>query len=126
MLTLRQEHLDAFAACYRRTFVDHMVQHLKYKFPTQCEELGDQRIRARIADGVERAKRYEINAQPDVARFIRFMFTIGPEFDLSPTEPWIRPILEETEVPASERLDRIRYEGRQRRQDKKMAPKPPV
>ena len=119
MFTLRQQHLDALAESYRETFEDHMVAHIRVKFPAQFEELGERKVRERVWDGVERAKRYEIRAQKDVARFIRFMFGIGPNFDTARKTAWVRPILEDKEVPASERLDRIRAEARERRREER-------
>ena len=115
MFVMRQNHLEAFEAGYRDTFEDHMVQHVAAKFPTEYEELGEERVRGRIEDGIKRAERYEICAQPDVARFIRFMFAIRPDFDTSRKTAWAQPILEDTSVPAAERLDRIREEARAQR-----------
>jgi hypothetical protein len=119
MFKLRQQHLDAFAAAYRESFQDHMIAHLREKFPDQCEELGEQKLRERIADGIERANRYDIRAQKDVARFIRFMFGIGPNFDTARKTAWVQPILKDKDVPASERLERIREEARQRRREER-------
>lgn len=116
MFVIRQEHLDAFAESYKETFEDQMVQHLRVKFPAQCEELGEPKTRQRIGDGIERSRRYEIRSQADVARFIRFMFTLGPEFDTARKTRWVIPILEDSDASASDRLDRIRAEARERRQ----------
>ena len=58
-----------------------MVLHIQARFPSQFEDLGEDKVRRRIQDGIERAERYEIRTQADVARFIRFMFGIRPDFD---------------------------------------------
>ena len=119
MFTLRQAHIDATAAVYREIFEDRMVRHLAVKFPTECEELGEEKVRDRIGDGVARSKKYEIRAQPDVSRFIRFMFAIRPDFDTARQTAWVRPILEDTEASACDRLDRIREEARKQRRAKR-------
>lgn len=115
MFTMRQQQTDVFAADYRQTFEDRMVQHLRIRFPTKCEELGEEMVRDRIRDGIKRAARYEIKAERDVVRFIRFMFGIRPDFDSSRKTPWAGPILKDTKVPAGERLSRIKTVARERR-----------
>jgi len=107
------------AAVPRETFEDRMVRHLAVKFPIECEELGEEKVRSRIRDGVTRAKKYEIRAQADVSRFIRFMFAIRPDFDTAVRTMWAQEILEDTEASASDRLDRIREEARTRRRASK-------
>lgn len=119
MFTLRQAHIDAMASKYRVTFEDRMVRHLAVKFPTECEELGEEKVRDRIRDGVTRSKKYEIRAQTDVSRFVRFMFAIRPDFDTAWQTDWALPILKDTEAPASDRLDRIREEARKQRRAKR-------
>lgn len=115
MFVMRQHHMEAFEEGYRETFEDRMVLHLEARFPSQFDELGEEKVRRRIQEGVDRAARYEIRAQVDVTRFIRFMFAIRPDFDTSRKTGWARPILEDTSVPAAERLDRIREEARAQR-----------
>jgi len=115
MFVMRQHHMEAFEEGYRETFEDRMVLHIQAKFPIEFQELGEEKVRSRIEEGIERAERHEIRAQSDVARFIRFMFTIRPDFDTSRKTAWARPILEDTDVPAAERLDRIRDEARAQR-----------
>ncbi len=115
MFVVRQGHFDAFAESYNETFEDRMARHLPIKFPAQCDELGEQGLRRRIRDGVERAKRHKIQSQTDVARFIRFMFTLGPDFDTARKTNWVRPILADSDASAGQRLDRIRAEARERR-----------
>ena len=58
MFVIRQEHLDAFAESYNETFEDRIVQHLRVKFPAQCEERLDQiRAEARERRQADRQKK---------------------------------------------------------------------
>lgn len=124
MFTLRKEHTEAFAENYRIEFEERMVSHLRVRFPSQFDQYGEDKVRKLIWEGVERAKRYGIRAQPDVARFIRFMFAIGPDFDTARKTAWIRPILEDTSVPAADRLERIRQDGRAQRRASRLGQQP--
>ena len=117
MFVVRQQHLDAFAAAAYESFEDRMVLHLKSRFPSECEELGDPGVRDRIAEGVERAERYEIRAEKDVATFIRYMFGLRRDFDRSRKTAWAGDVLRETDVPATERLARIKEISREKRSE---------
>jgi hypothetical protein len=113
MFVMRQSHLEAFDEAVTEGFEDRMLGHLRARFPQECEELGEEGVRRRIRDGAKRAARYEMKSERDVARFIRFMFGIRPDFDKSRKTQWAADILKNTEVPAAERLDRIKIAARE-------------
>ncbi len=115
MFTIRQAHMDAFSEASRGAFEERMVGHLRSRFPEQCQEAGEERVRQRINDGIKRAARYDIRTERDVATFIRYTFGIRPDFDTSRKTPWARPILEDRECPATERLRRIKVAAREHR-----------
>jgi hypothetical protein len=71
-------------------------------------------VRKRIWDGVERAGRYEIRSEKDVATFIRYMFGLAPDFDTSRKFEWVGPILKDTKLSATERLDKIKTVAREK------------
>ena len=112
MFKLRQAHIDAFEEVHRQTFEDRMVRDIAERFFSQYESLGDEAVRERICDGMERAPKYEIHAQADVAKFIRLMFGIGPDFDTSRKTRFARDILAQTERSAGARLDEIKTQAR--------------
>lgn len=104
--------MDAFSRSAVETFEDRMVETLGARFPSECEELGEEGVRQRIRDGMERSASYEILTERDVAHFIRLMFGIRPDFDTSRKTSWVKEILEDTETPANERLTNIRQTAR--------------
>jgi hypothetical protein len=108
MFTLRQQHIDSFEAMYRETFEDRMVRDIAERFYPQFEAMGEEKVRDRISDGIERAARYDIYAQRDVAQFIRLMFGIRPDFDTSRKTPFAAEILQQTDRPVAERLEEIK------------------
>lgn len=120
MFVLRPAHMEAFARSCRETFEDDMTREISARFPSAIEDLGEEAVRERIRQGMERADRYAISTPADRARFIRFMFTLGPDFDTARRTRWAGAILEDTTVPASARLDRIRDEARRRRADERV------
>lgn len=119
MFVLRPEHLEAFAQSYRDAFEDRMVREVDQRFPSKFDEMGEEAVRAQIRAGVDRSLKYGISAPPHVARFIRFTFALGANFDTARRTAWARPILEDDSVPPGARLDKIREEARKRRTQKK-------
>jgi len=113
---LRKEHLDAFALAAREGFEDRTAAHLQSRFPQECEELGEEEVRERIREGIERAGRYDIHAEKDVATFIRYMFGLAPDFDTSRKFEWVGPILRDKELSPTERLDKIKAVAREKRE----------
>jgi hypothetical protein len=112
MFVIRSQHMDAFSRSATETFEDRMVESLGARFPLECEELGEEGVRERIRDGMERSSSYEIIAERDVAHFIRLMFGIRPDFDTSRKTPWAKEILEKTQNSAGERLTNIGHTAR--------------
>ena len=115
MFVLRQRHLDALARVAWESFEDRMADMLRQRFAEQCDELGEEVLRQRIADGIDRAERYDITAERDVATFLRYMFGLRPDFDTARETSYAGKILREKDVPASERLARIKTAAREQR-----------
>ena len=113
MFKLRQGHLDEFEEGYRTTFEDRMLRDIAERFYLQFQELGEEKTRERIREGMERAGQYEIRTQRDVARFIRMMFGLRPDFDTARQTRFAGDILKQTDRPAAERLDEIKAAARQ-------------
>ena len=107
MLIMRHQHMEAFSRTAVESFEDRMVARLGIRFPAECEELGDEGVRERIRDGMERSTQYEIRTERDVAHFIRLMFGIRPDFDTSRKTAWAKEILKDTQLPANQRLSTI-------------------
>jgi hypothetical protein len=115
MFIMKDRHFEAFKRIAQQGFEDRLVIHVRDRFPAECDALGEDGVRDRIRDGIDRAARYDIVAERDVCRFIRFMFGIRPDFDTSGKTRWAGEILNDLESPASDRLDRIRKEASQQR-----------
>ena len=113
MFVMKQPHFEAFRMVAAEGFEDRMVTHLRTKFRRECEQIGEDDVRRRIQDGMKRSGRYEIRSERDVARFIRLMFGIRPDFDTSRQTRWAAEILAETDVRPAERLDRVEAAARE-------------
>jgi hypothetical protein len=113
--------MDAFAGSQRDRFVEHMERHLRSRFPEDCETLGENGVRKRIEEGMEGAATYGIRVERDVATFIRYMFALGPGFDVAPETAWAGEILKDKTRTPAQRLDAIRERARSERSARRVA-----
>lgn len=123
MFVLSDKHMEAFAKSQRDRFIDHMERHLESRFPDDCRKLGAKEVRKRIEEGIEGAASYDIRAERDVSTFIRYMFALGPGFDLAPQTAWAGEILKDRKRPAADRLEAIRERAREERRAQRFAAK---
>ncbi len=103
VFTLRDAHLEAFAAAARESFEDRMLAHVRLAFRARHDELGAVESRRWVRSGIERAADYGITVERDVSRFIRLMFQLGENFDRGQA----RAMLARRDVPAALRLNRV-------------------
>jgi hypothetical protein len=93
MLIIRHEQMDAFRGHMLKQFEDLMVAHLTEYYPLKCKGLGQEKLLQVIHYGIERAKKYAIDVELDVSRYICLMFTFGKDFDRNKEIPWASRIL---------------------------------
>lgn len=113
-MKIRDEQLEAFTEDRTAKFEQYMVDHLRRWIPDQCAELGQEEVRKRIRNGIDRAAMHDIYGQRDLARFIDLTFVLGPRFVQGPEHPWARRILEDKRVTPTEKVDRLCDEANRR------------
>ena len=112
MLSMRKEQMKAFSEYMRKSFEDRMVKHIAQTFPAEYEEMldpetGDKPVRELVREGVERASRYEVTSERNVAMFIELMVDLSRDFDKRPQTAWTCEILEDPELPEDGKMDAI-------------------
>jgi hypothetical protein len=107
MLSIRPEQLHALTAPAREAFLARMLPHVKRYHPRQAAELGDDGVRDAIRAAVAAADRYGMRIEYDISRFIDLWFALGFDFDVSPRHPWAAPLLAESRLTPSQRMDRL-------------------
>ena len=105
--TISDAHMKAFSEQQRLRFEDDMVAHLKGAYPDKAAKMGEAWLRELVQEGIKNAKGYNIILERDVARYIKFMVEISPDFDESEETPWAKEILTRRMMTAQAKLDRI-------------------
>jgi len=113
MLRIRQVQMEVLAAHARRVFEDRLIRQLRrhypqaLNFPSFDTGPGDAPLRALVRSGIERARRYGVTSERDVARFVELLIRMGTDFDQRPSLRWARSMLEDSSLPAPARIELI-------------------
>jgi hypothetical protein len=91
MLIIRPEQLKVLSAYARENLQARMLEHARRFFPAQCKALGELEAQAFIALGVERAKRYNLDTEAEICKYLNLMFSFGREFDTE--QDWAARVL---------------------------------
>ncbi|WP_164017518.1 hypothetical protein [Pyxidicoccus trucidator] len=107
MMRIRREQLDVLALTRREAFIDRLVAQLRKHWSEECEALEDAALRERVGDAIDRAAKYELRAEVDMARYVNVTLALGPAFDEDPRYPWARAILEEEAFTPGKKVERL-------------------
>jgi hypothetical protein len=91
MLIIREEQLRVLGEYARADLEARMLAHLARFFPARCAALGEQETRSLIAHGVERAKRYSLDTEAEICKYLNLMFSFGRDFDTE--QDWAAQVL---------------------------------
>lgn len=106
-MRIRPVQLTAIADGLHPEFVDDMQQHLRAHFPAELASLGDEPLRERVLESLERARDYELTRSDDLRRFLNLAAAFGWDFDRE--RPWVGEYLRDRSIPQpSERLNRVK------------------
>ncbi|AKT41731.1 hypothetical protein [Chondromyces crocatus] len=106
MLIIHAEQVVALARAEVNGFEDRMVLHLAEVIP-ETTGLGEAELRAQIQQGLERAARWGIAREYDLALYLQVMFALGPGFEEAPSYAWARTLLDAAGRGASSRVDAL-------------------
>lgn len=111
MLVIRQTQMDAMAQPLREAFEQRMVLTFGDALVVRVGTGAGRSRLDLVREGIARAARYGIREETDVAAFLGFMATEGPDFD---TQRWARRILGDVGASVTLRLDMLRARCAQR------------
>lgn len=107
MFVVLKTQYSAFQRAAVDDFAERMVPHLVETFPDESDALGEAGIRALIRLGIERAARHQLLQEYDVCLYLHVMLALGERFDDDPAISWARAALEEADVTASIRIEKL-------------------
>ncbi len=99
MLVIRSAQWSMFSKSEVRKFEDWMVQHLRKFFPSQCNAMGEARLRETIQFGTARAASHGLTVKRDVCKYIDVLVVLGRYFEEKRQYGWAARILEQRIAP---------------------------
>jgi len=107
MLKIRPEQKEELAKVELKKFEDRELIHLKKFWPDECHELTEDGVCKSIRAGIENAKKYEIESEYDVARYIDLMYTLSFDFDTNTQVSWPSEVLNDPDLNARIKMDKL-------------------
>jgi hypothetical protein len=91
MLIIREAQLRVLSEYARGDLQARMLAHLRRFFPARCAALGERETEDLIAHGVERARRYNLDTEAEICKYLNLMFSFGRDFDTE--QDWAARVL---------------------------------
>jgi hypothetical protein len=114
MLVIRREQMKALSAPKLKAFEDRMLLHLRKFFPGECDALGEEKTRAVIRYGIDRAQGHGFKSGRDISRYLNLIFTFGHDFDKDPDLAWASETLRRVgTMPPGELMNRLYAKGKE-------------
>jgi hypothetical protein len=101
MLVIRQEQLDVFELEGLRDCAEFVTAFVRKEVPEAIAQLSPSTLESRVLQGIRNAQEYELESYADVATFVTFLFTTGPEFYKT---PFFQSVLTDADLKPEERM----------------------
>ena len=110
-MKIRQEQMETMSQAKVEAFVRRMVTHLHDDFPKHCKMHGlkTKDLDPLVRRGITEAKRYNVDDEDNLERYLEFMVVLGPHFDRDPKHAWAGEILRRDDLEAGEKIDEISW-----------------
>ena len=90
-------------------FQETCRRHARAFWPSQCEELGEEGLVARVQLAISRAGKFGIETEREVARFLDLMFVWGDDFPELKRTAWAKDVLEDDTLDAPLKVHQLSY-----------------
>jgi hypothetical protein len=100
-MILHPQQMQALGQSARESFEKRLLSHIQDCFPVHWREVGPDRLRLVIRQGIENAARYGMQGQREIYLFVSLMLYLGGSFDKDPQLVWAAESLENPSEPDS-------------------------
>ena len=106
-LVVRREQMQAFEQALLTKYVNQMAARLRARFPVETSKLEPAELDTMIRDGIVAAARHGVKDESDVARYLEFVVTYGPRFDVDEKTAWAGAILRRTDLSGTGKMNAL-------------------
>lgn len=110
-MKIRKEQMDALGAKKAKRFEDRLVAHIQDEYPDVVFDMPEAQVRDRVRACLERARRYDMQTEEDLAAFTELDFELGECFDEQ--QQWAAEVVNDREIDGHQKivaLEEIYYE----------------
>ncbi len=93
MLTIRSDQMKRMADPRWTSFATRVAEHMAATFPDRIALMTPEEVRELIWQAAERAAKYDLGTEREVAAFADTMLLLGRSFDSDPRYRWALDIL---------------------------------
>ena len=104
MLIIRDKQMRALGQAREKAFMKRAVRHLTDAFPKKCGDLGEPAVTRSALSGMNAAKRYGLELEVEILRYLNLTYIFGFDFD---GLPWASEILTDTELSGESKIEEL-------------------
>jgi hypothetical protein len=106
-LVVRREQMRVFEQALLTRYVNRMAERLRARFPSDTAKLEPADLETMIRDGIVAAARHGVKDEADVARYLEFVVSYGPRFDVDEKTAWAGAILRRTDLSGTGKMNAL-------------------
>jgi hypothetical protein len=98
MLVIRQAQMEVLAKARAERFTVEQVERIRERHPEKFAPLGEKGMHQLITSTIQQGESWGIDIMGDLEDLIEIVLVCGKDFWNDPDAPWIREVLESTEL----------------------------
>ena len=126
MLVIRESQMAAFRSVRINRFVDDMVDYLAAEYPTHCDRLGKEEIRAFVDRSIAAATRLGVDTEGAIGVLAELRLVYGEDLQRAPDREWARNILAHPRLPGYIKVEAVQNRLSERSGGRVLVPFPPL
>ena len=107
MLVIREPQMAHFRHVRMQKFVDNMVDYIAAAYPTHCERLQKNEIRAFVDRSIAAAARLGVNTEGAIGVLTELRLVYGEELERAPDREWALNILAHRRLPGHIKVEAV-------------------
>lgn len=111
MLVIRDEQINRFREARRQQAENHMLAHVRKRFPFGFHLLGEELVRLMARDALRRAAAYGIGTESGATLFLHLMLRLGVDLDRDPQLGFIAGTLKDATLTGQARIRSLHQEA---------------
>jgi hypothetical protein len=112
LLRILKEQMEALGARTRTRFVQKITDYLLQHFKACFDEMSRADVEAWVGAGIDKAEKYGITTEPEVAQLLLLFLVLG--LDADETTPWVAEVLRDRELVGLGKVRKLSREARER------------